>query len=112
MKDESETKIVGNSRHADRSSTVETFFFWFKKTFVELGVMLDQVTMMRIASVDEQLSRGIIIRAGDVRIYHESPKHSFWDVFINTKMQQEEFDEKARAAWNILGGFLCVKLCD
>lgn len=64
--------------------------------------------MMRIASVDGELSRGLIIRAGNVHIHHESKKHSFWDLFINTKMQQEEFDEKARAALNVLGVFLCM----
>ena len=65
--------------------------------------------MMRIASVDGGISRGIIIRAGNVHIYHESPKHSFWDLFINTKMQQEEFDRKARAALDVLGVFLCIR---
>ena len=64
--------------------------------------------MMRIRRWTEDLARHHHTR-GNVHIYHESPKHSFWDLFINTKMQQEEFDRKAHAALDVLGVFLCIR---
>ena len=56
------------------------------------GFTLDQATMMRIASVDGGISASSYALV--MCTFITSRRSILWGSFINTKMQQEEFDRK------------------